>query len=156
MKILRSTIYPPPGEGQPITAVASENDLRNGVAEVINETMATLDPPAFVVHEVFVVPDGTSLETCTLEAHRRQEANAERETNQAIAYYWYAGALLRCNTRGVVSATERAPLNVDELAEVARALARHPAYEHQTLLQIAEDGRIVRLTDGDVTIEEGP
>lgn len=156
MRVLRTTLYSPPGEHEPITTVASETDLRAGIIETINDVVASFDIPAFVAHEIFTVPDGTSLETCTLEAHRRQQANADREANQAIAYYWYVGALRRCRDRGVVSATERAPLNADELVEVARALARHPAYQRQTLLQIAEDGRIVRLADGEVTVEEAP
>jgi hypothetical protein len=155
MKVLRSTMYPPPGHGEPITTVADEHNLRLGVAETIEELSSGLNPPVFVAFEIFTVPDGTSLESCTLEADRRQEENAERECNQAIAYYWYAGVLAQCKENGTVSATERAPLNVNELSEVARALAKHPIYRQgQTVRQIADDGRVVKLAGGEVTIED--
>jgi len=147
-------MYPPPSVGQPLTTVLRACDLNCSLAEAVAGSIAPLDPPAFVATEIFDIPEGTSIESATFEAQRRLGERLDRECNQALAFYWYARAFLRCADGGMVSATAPAPLDVNELAEVAAALARHPAYRRQTLVQIAEDGRVVRLVEGKVSVEE--
>jgi hypothetical protein len=146
-------MYPPPGLGQPITVVLRESDLNVSLVEAIEKARSPLDPPVFVVVDTFGVPNGTSIESATFEAKRRLDERTQAEGNMAVGYYWYAEAMARCTAIGVVSGTKRAPLGVGDLAYVAEALARHPEYKHQTLIQIARDGRIVRLVDGKVAIE---
>ena len=155
MLVLRSTMYPPPGTGNgPITTVLRETDLNCPLAEAIARMTAPLDLPLWVVADTFVVPPGTSIESATFEAQRRAGERYEDEKNMAIAFYWYLGALLRTVDAGVVSATLPAPLDADALRGVAVALAKQPAYRRQTLIQIACDGRIVRLANGEVFVEE--
>jgi hypothetical protein len=154
MRVLRATMYPPPSVGLPLTTVMRACDLNCPLAEAVAGAIAPLDPPAFVATEIFDVPEDTSIESATFEAKRRLDERLDRECNQALAFYWYARALTRCADNGLVSATAPAPLDANELAEVAAALAKHPAYRRQTLVQIAEDGRVVRLTEGKVAVEE--
>jgi hypothetical protein len=154
MRVLRATMYPSPNVGARLTTVIRECDLNCPLAEAVADATAPLDPPAFIATEIFAVPEDTSIEAATLEAKRRLGERLDRECNQAIGFFYYAQALTRCAANGVVSATAPAPLDADELAEIAAALAKHPAYRRQTVVQIAEDGRVVRLTAGKVAVED--
>lgn len=164
MKVLRATMWPPPADNGPpsakdgpVTMVMRDSDMTLPLEDVARHVSAPLvEGAAFIVLEVFTAPDGTSIETVTLEGQRRARKRAASEKNMAIAFYYYVGWLPRMNPGGVVTATKPAPLEADDLATVAEQLARQTVYQGQTVLQIAKDGRLVWLRAGTVTIEDAP
>ena len=152
MRVLRVSMYTP-NDANPTTTVLRESDLNCTLAQAIEHMRA---PSVWTSVEIFTVPAGTSIEAATFEALRRQQASVDDERNQARAFYWYAQTLCRVRDGGVITATRPAPLTAAQLEEVAAAFAKLPTYRQQTLLQIAVDGRIVRLTAGQITVEAAP
>lgn len=155
MRVLRSTMYRPPERDgfHPVTIVIREPDLSEPMDKAMEAATKPLPSPAFIVAEVFIVPDGTSIERATFEAHRRQQERSRAECDMAIGFFWYLGWFLRMTEGGVIGATKPAPLEVDDLEAIARQLAKEPSYRRQTVRQIARDGRFVVLADGKVTVE---
>lgn len=147
MKVLRVTMFPPPGSGEPMHIVTRQEDMNIPVEEA-----ATPDdtPGVFYVSDIFEVADGTGIQEATLEAGRRAD---DQEPNMAVHYYWTAMYLKRTVPGGVIGNTERSPLTVEQLKVCMKQLADHPAYEGHIVMSWAKDGTGVRLkSDGNVAV----
>jgi len=150
MKVLRSTMYEPSAIVPHPTAIAREADLKLPIDEAI---LGMEMPGVLVLGEVFEsdIEDKTLL---TQEALKRYMPRREREENQALLFYWDAEMLERTRPTGIISGTQPAPLNVEEITTVLRQLAKHPSYKGQTVIAISEDYKMVRMKAGKVEVEE--
>jgi hypothetical protein len=147
MRAFRQSLYKSPAPSSAVSIVMRECDLRVPFEEALATAREPL-PGVFVFIDVF---EGGGLEGTTAKAEHRRQAQIQRECDMAMCFYWNAGALRKLGERGVLSASRPAPLDADDLREVLRQLARHPAYRlGHTVLQIACDGTLVELRNGEV------
>lgn len=148
MKILRSTMFTDDA-GPPMTVVLREIDVK------VWQEATTIKPlpGACIVNEVFDMPGTPSIEQAVAEAGKRTKAREIRDRNIAMLYHWDGGALARVNPGGVLSGTQPAPLDEEDIKSVLIQLAQHPNYKGQTVLVISSDGNVVRMKDGKVSSE---
>jgi hypothetical protein len=150
MKALRSTIYMSPSEAK--TMFVREDAL---AAPISDTTTAEVEVPgAFVISEVFEIDASIDMSALAKIAQQKLRVRARREQDQATLYYWDMHALAHVRADGVLTATEPAPLSVDEIKVVLRQIAKHPMYEGQIVMAISEDLKIVRMKAGKVEVEE--
>lgn len=149
MKALRSTIYVSPTESK--TVFMREDAVTAPFSEMI---VALEVPGALVVSEVFEIDESIDMPTLAKLARQKAQVRAKREKDQAVLYFWDMHALGLVRAHGVLTATEAAPLNVDEIKVVLRQIMKHPLYEGQSVIVISEDNKIVRALNGKVVVEE--
>lgn len=83
--------------------------------------------------------------------------NAEREEEErhmAMLYFWSLSQLRLLQPRGLLAMPNPAPISADNIVLVLEQVADAPAYKHQTITAIAEDGRVIHMSDGNCTKPE--
>lgn len=144
--VLRTTMFSAPGDK--LTTVVRESDL----AASFSELLAGVPAGCFATHDMFDMPDSTTIEQATHQALVRMEAREQRESNMAVSFYWHAMYCGRTRAGGTIANTLPSPLSVDEIRQVFVALARHPDYDNHTVISFSEDSLTVILTEGEVKL----
>lgn len=144
MRYLRSSIYATAYE-PPVTTVAPEDTMVDTLESV---RLQLLQPGLLIIHEIFE-SDG-DLERATLEAMRRQQANAEQELHQAMLYHWTVSQWGPVRAHGTLDMDKPAPLSREEIVVVFDQLRQHPDYNHRTIIGTDRSGARVRMVDGEI------
>jgi hypothetical protein len=154
MRVVRATVYVTPDNGK--TLILRADALKVSVEKYVEEMQYGEGAGgALVICDVFDHPTEDPLPyEITKASWDRYLDQRERERNQAILYFWDAAQLPRIRAGGFLSGTTPAPLTVEEIHTVLRQLAKHPDYNAQTIQVISEDAKLVRMKNGDVTVEE--
>ena len=158
MRIWRSSLYksPLPEDFPPLGTILREQDMNCTIEQAIAEAPPV--PGALIINDIFEVDhEVESPIEMGLLVRARLEERQQRELNMAMLYFWDAMHLERVNQGGVLSGTEPAPLNCDEVGYVLNQLKRHPNWRQQTVVVYASDmERVVLHPDGKVTFGDGP
>lgn len=144
MRVLRSSQYPPPPGGPPLTIVFRDSDVVDTL-ESIREREITEE--YFVAFDIFEIPDA-EIFGATMKAMERMEECAEDEANQAIMYYWITAQLGRTREDGHVLSDKPAPLTPTQMRATYEQIVKHPNYKRQTLTAWAKDGTQVGVEEG--------
>lgn len=147
MHVLRCTLFATSPTDHMHTVVR-ESDVTS-----FGELLAGNPPGTFLVHEVFEMDEG-SIERATGEAMARATKRASTDINMAISFFWNADQLARLHPGGTLANPAPAPYGSEECRQVLLQLARHPAYDAQTMIQNANDGTTVVYKNGEVTVHE--
>lgn len=147
MRYLRSSIYASPVD-PPVTTVAGEDGMTDTLESIRH---SLLEPGLLIIHEIFEASD--SLEAATVEAARRQQANAEQEAHQAMLYYWTVSQWHLVTAGGTLLMDKPAPLSREEIEVVFAQLAQHPDYRGIHIISHTRTGEMVELVNG--KIKEG-
>ena len=162
MRVLRISMYPPPGVGTPTTMGMRAADARVSLEEA-EERNRELHPEMFTVTEIFAVPDG-SVESATREIARRWHDRRETESRMAELFYWIASRIgpfkqrmTDPSKRPVIRVTAALPLSAEEIAYVFSQLARYPDCTPDVRVEMHshKSGTTVALDNGVVTIGPG-
>lgn len=141
MKVLAATLWTTPEDAAttfiPEDVVPSLDAYKAGV-EVEG---------APVTFRLFDIQSDNPLEALW-QASQQLQPLMERERNLAILYHWNASFLLRLKHSGVLAQTKPSPLTVEEMEPILFQLCRHPEYNHQTFVTIAENGEVLKVKDG--------
>lgn len=137
MKVIRATVYPPDSLS-PATVVMRQCDAAVPLEEIGE------DEDGFVITDIFEVPDEQSFGKTVLDAMER--VNLDDERNQAIMYYWLLGQFNIFADGAFILSDIPAPLTVEQIQYVHRALKRHTAYRGFTFSTFAKDGTPVETT----------
>lgn len=147
MRVLRSSLYDSPAE-PPMTTVVRDSDTRDTL-ESHRVDLLHKFTEHWAIYDIFDMADG-GIEDATLEAIKRQAANAEQEGHQAMLYYWTVMTWERVTPGGTIFMDKPAPLSREEVVEVFEHLARRPDYENYHVVTHARDGEPVTLTNGQI------
>lgn len=149
MKALRMTFFSP--ELDPVTTVVLEDSLTKEIKEAAREIEESA-AGAFVITDIFNVPDGSDLVYTGLTAQQRASDRIERERDMALTYYYDAGQFGMLGVGGTLTMTRPAPLSAAELEVPLRQLARHPLYRDFIVMAISEDARLIRMQRGEIQV----
>lgn len=156
MRVIRTTIFPPPGAGSPVTAVVAEPSLTVSIEEFQKQMRGA---GTFILFDVFESQrDPYDIPGLTLDANERLTDEAkQRDLHLATHYYWTASRFRILAPGGVVASDRPAPLTADELRVSMEQLAIHPDYDQSmSVLAISKDGKLVTLRGGKITFEDMP
>lgn len=155
MRVLRSTMYPPPGVGPPMTVVFCDRDV-NVSLDAAADIQRDGDPVVFTVTEVFAMPDG-GIESATEEATERWLAHRRREEDMAMLFYWMGMTIdqkrghVKPGARLLIKNNQGAPLSVEEISYALAQLAKHPVYSPDVRVEThSRDSGVAVVLDGGV------
>lgn len=143
--ILRTTLYPPDGQGP--TLVMREIDLKDRFDDAVKQASTPL-PGAFIAIETFDMSGEPSILEATFEAERRHAERKQIEDNMAILYHWDSACLRQVSDTGLVAPTRPAPLSLEDIETTLVQIAHHPYYCHQTVMAFTKEGVMVSMRDG--------
>lgn len=143
-RYLRSSIYANPTD-PPVTTVAPEDSTIDTLESIRHQL---LQPGLLIIHEIFEGDD--SLQAATLEAMRRQRANAEQEAHQAMLYHWTVSQWHLVSAGGTLFMDKPAPLSREEIEVVFAQLAQHPDYRNFHIVSVTRTGEMVHLIHGQI------
>lgn len=150
-KAVRITMYAP-HDLSPTTVVIMERDIDNGmtVAELCDHHARVAMPGTFCVFDTFETED----DMVRASIHAGERIRPEDERNMAISYYYNAAMLRQVADGGVLTNPAPAPLTVEDITAVLKALAFHPNYSSDKTIQCftALGGhQLVELRNGEVS-----
>lgn len=149
MKFVRITAWSSP-DSHTLT-VAAVHSLTQTVDEIL-ESAARDIPGLFYTFDIFELDAPADVDPAVvLHAGQRFQQRATEERDMAIMYFWDAAKLKQASPRGLLAATQPAPLSADQVEQVLVQLARHPNYRHQIIASPTKDGFRVSMQDGVVT-----
>lgn len=150
-KAIRITMYAP-HDLSPTTVVIMERDIDNGmtVEELCDHHARVAMPGTFCVFDTFETED----DMVRASVHAGERIRQDDERNMAIAYYYNAALLRQVGEQGVLMNPRPAPLTVEDITTVLKALALHPNYRPTQTVQcttMTGGPQLVMLTKGEVT-----
>lgn len=159
-RILRVSLYDSPYRGgNPNDPANPANRPQTGIHLV--QPGASIDTSAlvaegvsqglFVVLDEFDAPFPMDKDEAYDFALTRQHIYAQREVYASMLFHWDAQALLSVSPGGTVAGNRPTPCSREEVQEVLRQLALHPAYAGHTVIAIAKDGMRFVMRDGSIT-----
>ena len=110
-------------------------------------------PSAFIINDIIETDENIEEPIAMGILIRNRLAERQKdELNMAMLYFWDAKHLEKVTAGGVLSGTEPAPLNKDQVGYVLNQLKQHPNWKGQTVIVYARDmERLVLHPDGKVT-----
>ena len=157
MRVLRSTMYPPPGSSGPMTTVVRDSDVIKSLEEVAAHSVSG-NPRMFVTTEIFDMPGG-SIEAATRRATALWNQRRQREENMALLFYWNSAQIEQNKKPGrvlIIKNDQGAPLSVDEISYALQQLARLYPKDVRVDTFFRENGVVVYLDDGVVSVGKPP
>ena len=151
MRMNRITIFTGMNEPTIQTFVEATSELPH---VPLFESRRLETPGVLLVTDTFDVPDGLSEPELAKALIDRAEDRKLRENDMSVLYFYYADTLRHLKDSGILAPKRPAPLTVEEIEPTLRQLAKHPAYKHQTVMVISEDGILVTMKDGEMKREK--
>lgn len=150
MKMIRITIFAKMNQPtvQTFAEVLCEND------DAVDALRRLEQPGALVVTDEFEVADDLSDGDLAKALVDRAAERELREADMSVLYFYHADYLPKIKEGGIVAPMRPAPLAVGEIEPTLSQLAKHPAYRHQTIMVISEDGILVTMKDGEMKREQ--
>jgi hypothetical protein len=152
-QVLRSTMYGPNLE--PVSMVAREQDMTEPleqVQEALLEVGPGNDAAGLIVFDLFTMQGEPDILEATLVATERQAQRHERERNMAMLYYFDAAQFSLVSDGGTLTATQPAPLSVDEICSTLKQLVKHPHYRDHLIVAISEDLQIITIRGDELRV----
>lgn len=152
MKILRCSMYPPPGTGSPTTVVITDRSLDIPILEAARSM--EMDGAAFVVADIFEAPDDTPEEKAILLGVHRLESSVvqKEEYDQSVFFYWNAMQLGHIKAGGILANPAPAPLSTEQLSTAMFQLMKHKNYDKHTIMCFSRNGIMVKGYRGMVEV----
>lgn len=144
-------MYPPPGVVEPITVVMRDIDMKVKPEYFEAENMSGMGDGAFIITDIFDIPDDSDIEAATLIAILRQrEISGLDEANMAVLYYYDADAFDRLKPGGVLTTSRPSPLSREQIEYVLLRLRDHPNYKGYTISCHDREFNLITLRDGKI------
>jgi hypothetical protein len=144
MRALRAVFFADPD--QPVATFVTEADLNVPIEEARVDMESATN--GLVICEEIEVDEGDSLQGFLLAFPEQEQM--ERERNMAILYHYDVAMLAHAKPNGLLMQSKNSPLSSEEIVYVLKAVCKNPAYEHQTLHALDEQGASVRVRDSEV------
>lgn len=149
---LRESRFGGAGEA-PITFVIAADGLKEDIHVTADKDRRMFGRTVDV--EIFEWPD--DLQSATLEAARRATTRLPEKTHLMDTLHDYLiSAFLQSKKETVIAPRSVTPLDAVDLRQVLLAVMRHSSYKGQIVGLRSKDGRVVKMRDSEILVEDFP
>jgi len=144
---LRSTYYDP--KKGAMTMVMSKNDLKEDIHVTANGTREKFGRRTDV--EIFEWED--DLMSATREAERRARTRIpDKEHFKNTLHDYLIATFFKAPVTATIAPSNPAPVSTADIKAIFEAVKQHPEYKNRSIRVHSEDGGVVWLTAGDITV----